>query len=252
MIRHTISDRIWEQFKDHLARPRKKRYIGRPTANLRKMLNGVFWILNTGSPWRDLPKEFGPWETVYSYFNFWSKNGILEQIFEAISSEKDLETHSIDSTSIKVHKHGCGAVGGKKKARISMSCGGVTSKIHACVDGLGLPVKLLLTDGSTHDSVVALELLENCKAEAVLADKAYYSKQIKAKIEENNAQCVIPSKSDSKEKNEIDEHLYKERHLVECFFQKIKEHRRVATRYDKLVATYMGFVFLSAILLWLK
>lgn len=78
----------------------------------------VVWLARSGAPWRDLPERYGPWETVYWRFQEWLKLGIVEQIFEALSIDADMETLSLDSTSIRVHQHGTGA---KKGANLAKS-----------------------------------------------------------------------------------------------------------------------------------
>lgn len=121
------------------------------------------------------------------------------------------------------------------------------------MDGLGKPVVFLLSPGNDHDSVHAVELMEMTDITGVnmLGDKAYGTKEILAYIKEHGATVVIPPKSNAKEPWEVDYYLYKERHLVECFFQKIKWFRRVATRYDKLDKSFLAFVYMAAIMIWL-
>lgn len=121
------------------------------------------------------------------------------------------------------------------------------------MDGLGNPVVFLLSPGNGHDSVHAVELMEMTDITGVnmLGDKAYGTKEILAHIKEHGATVVIPPKSNSKEPWEADCYLYKERHLVERFFQKIKWFRRVATRYDKLDKSFLAFVYMAAIMIWL-
>lgn len=86
----------------------------------------------------------------------------------------------------------------------------------------------------------------------ILGDKAYGAKAIREYIIEQNADYTIPPKSNAKEPWEYDYWLYKERHLVECFFQKIKWFRRIATRYDTLDSTFLSFVYLASIMILLK
>mgnify|MGYP000058268083 FL=1 len=117
------------------------------------------------------------------------------------------------------------------------------------MDGLGNPVEFLLSAGNDHDSVHAMELLEKVQicGSNVLADRAYGARTIREYISEHGASYVIPPQSNVSEPWPVDWYLYKERHLVECFFQKIKWFRRIATRYDKLDASFLAFVYLAAI-----
>ena len=131
--------------------------------------------------------------------------------------------------------------------------GGLNTKIHAIVDALGNPAAFLLSPGNDNDSSHAIELmgLTDITGSNLLGDKAYGTKEILAYIKEHNAVVVIPPKSNTKEPWAVDYYLYKERHLVECFFQKIKWFRRVATRFDKLDKSFLAFVYLAAIMIWL-
>ena len=131
--------------------------------------------------------------------------------------------------------------------------GCLNTKIHAIVDGLGNPVALLLSPGNENDSTHAIELMRmiDITGSNLLGDKAYGTKGILAYIKEHGAAVVIPPKSNTKEPWEVDYCLYKERHLVECFFQKLKWFRRIATRYDKIDRSFLAFVYIAAIMIWL-
>ena len=95
-------------------------------------------------------------------------------------------------------------------------------------------------------------LIEGLQPQYVLADKAYDADSLIKTIHENKARACIPPKANRLEKRAYDKDLYKERNQVERMFGKLKEFRRIATRYDKLIKTFMGFVKLAAIYLWLK
>ena len=130
----------------------------------------------------------------------------------------------------------------------------MNTKIHAIVDGLGNPVEFLLSPGNDADSIHAIELLEKTEIQGsnILGDKAYGSEKIRNYIEEHGATYTIPPKCNAKEPWEYDEWIYRERHLVECFFQKIKWFRRIATRYETLDDTFLSFVYLASIMILLK
>jgi transposase len=130
----------------------------------------------------------------------------------------------------------------------------LNTKIHAVVDGLGNPVEFFLSPGNDHDSTHAIELLDKVEIEGsnVLGDRAFDTDAILEYLEKRGAVAVIPSKTNRLVQRECDWWLYKERHLVECVFQKIKWFRRVATRYDKSDDSFLGFVYLAAICILVK
>ena len=120
------------------------------------------------------------------------------------------------------------------------------------MDALGNPLKLFLTGGEVHDIVPASDLLSDFSNCNVLADKGYDSAALVSNLESRSNTAVIPPRSNRKNPREYDHHLYKERHLVECFFNKIKQFRRIATRYEKLEVSYLAMVILAASIIWLK
>lgn len=118
--------------------------------------------------------------------------------------------------------------------------------------GLGLPVRLILTAGQRNDITQAKALIDGLPAQWVLGDTAFDADHFRAEIMAINAQAVIPSHPSRATKLPLDTHLYKERHLVECCFNKLKQFRRVATRYDKTARNFLAFVTLAAMVLWLR
>ncbi len=132
----------------------------------------------------------------------------------------------------------------QKNQCIGVSRGGRSTKIHAVVDALGNPIHVQLSAGNVHDAKVAQEMPEAVKLRpgmAVLADKAYGKWEPREYIANPGADFCIPPKSDEADPRYVDWWLYKERHLAETFFLKLKEFRRVAARYDKLADRFLGF-----------
>lgn len=120
------------------------------------------------------------------------------------------------------------------------------------VRGLGLPVRCLLTAGQRHDITQAKALIEGLPAQWVLGDTAFDADLFRADIAAINASAVIPSNPSRALKLPLDKHIYKERHLVECCFNKLKHFRRIATRYEKTARNFLAIITVAAIALWLR
>ena len=132
------------------------------------------------------------------------------------------------------------------------SRGGLSTKIHAACDSRGNPLRFILTAGPCADYDSALALLEGLPAEAVIADKGYDANFIVEAVREKGAKAVIPPRRHRKTPRPYDKHLYQERNLIERMFNQLKGFRRVATRYDKTALSFLSFVHLAGIYLWLK
>jgi transposase len=117
MARFDLTDAEWAIIAPLLPGAEGKKN-GRPRLDDRKVLNGIFFILRTGSPWRDLPERYGPYTTAYNRFNRWAKKGVWLAIFEALAVRSPQSLHLIDSSIVRAHQHAAGA---KKGARITPS-----------------------------------------------------------------------------------------------------------------------------------
>jgi transposase len=116
MLRHQLTDEQWERIGGVFEAPAA---TGRPPRNRRQVVDGILWILRTGSPWRDLPKDFGPWQTTWRLFDQWNQDGTLHAILHRLRNEIEIdeELWCIDGTSIRAAR--CAAGGGKKTIRRS-------------------------------------------------------------------------------------------------------------------------------------
>jgi transposase len=108
--RHDMSDEVWDKIKEKL--PGSDGHTGRPAVDNRKFIDAVMWILRTGSPWRDLPKEYGDWKNTHRRFCRWRDKCIWENILEVVSGDPDYQWMMLDSTYIECHQHSSGANGG--------------------------------------------------------------------------------------------------------------------------------------------
>jgi transposase len=118
MTRHRLTDEQWDCIADIFPPPAK---TGRPPSDRRMIVDGILWIMRTGSPWRDLPDEFGPWGTVWDLFDAWNADGTLDEILSRLrtmyvdAGEIDEELWCIDGTTVRAAR--CAAGGGKKTIR---------------------------------------------------------------------------------------------------------------------------------------
>ena len=128
----------------------------------------------------------------------------------------------------------------------------MSTKIHILVDALGNVLRLLYTAGQMHESTQAEALIAGLSSENLIGDKAFDSDRFRAHLAARDMTAVIPSNASRARALPYDCHLYKERHLVELFINKIKHFRRVATRYDKTIASYASFVAVAACMLWMR
>jgi putative transposase len=115
-----------------------------------------------------------------------------------------------------------------------------------------LPVRLIASPGQRNDIAFAHDLIDGFEAGTIIADKGYDANHLIDEIARMQGVAVIPPKRNRKDQRPCDGDLYKERNVIERFFNKLKQFRRVATRYDKLLVNFMGFVKLAAIAIWLR
>ncbi|WP_370687952.1 IS5 family transposase [uncultured Oscillibacter sp.] len=222
---------------------------GGNTRDTRQFINGVFWILRMGAPWRDLPEAYGNWKNVHRRFCRWRDKGIWEKILEALVDDTDFEWLMIDASHVKVHPDAAGARGGNQA--MGRNKRGLNTKIHLAVDAHGMPVRFFITSGTTADCTVAAQLIEGFQAEYLLADRGYDTDAIILKAVDEEMIPVIPPRKNRKYLREYDEHLYKLRHLVENAFLLLKRWRGIATRYAKNAASFAAAVQIRCIAIWL-
>lgn len=219
----------------------------------RRFIEGLYCIMKTGAQWRELPSYYGKWRSIHKRFEAWCRKDFWNTILQYFTQDREGENVMIDSTIVRAHP--C-AAGYKKDSQeeqcLGRSKGGFTTKIHAVVDGLGQALKFCLTPGQRNDITQASELLKGFKGVNVLADKGYDSSDLVTQLESQNCTPIIPSRSNRKQPRDYDEHTYKERHLIECFFNKIKHFRRVFSRFDKKASSFMGFLAYASFIICMR
>lgn len=248
-----LRDDQWERIKAFV--PGGTKGKRGPRTNNRLFLDALLWMARSGGRWRDLPERFGAYQSVKRRYYRWIEMGALDDMLAVLAREADLEWLMIDFDHRARPQPGGRRPQGQRGADaqgLGRSRGGLSTKIHVATDALGLPVRLIATPGQRNDIALAHDLVEGIEADALLTDKGYDADHLVEKMEEQKIEAVIPPRRGRKVQRPYDADLYKERNRIERFFSKLKQFRRVATRYDKLLRNFMGFVKLAAILIWLK
>ncbi|WP_148425032.1 IS5 family transposase [Komagataeibacter europaeus] len=216
----------------------------------RRVLSGIVYVIRNGLQWKDALKAYGPYKTLYNRFIRWSRLGVFDRIFVALTEQAGRSKRlMIDATHLKAHRTSASLLKkGVFPRHIGRTKGGLNSKLHAVCDGLGRPVRLHLTTGQISDFKGADVLLAHLpeETEEVIGDRGYYSNRIRRYPVERNITACIPPRKNRKSKPSYNWHLYKKHHLIENMFAKLKDWGRVATRYDRCAHTVMSAIHIAA------
>ncbi|WP_234341570.1 IS5 family transposase [Streptomyces sp. NRRL S-1813] len=226
MSRGDLTDAQWERLEPLLP-PMPK--MGRPPRDRRQVFDGIWWRARTGSPWRDVPERYGPWETAYTVFRRWQIDGTWPRILKKLQVKVDADgiiewEVSVDSTVCRAHQHAAGAPqkGADDPGRtrtdglaaepddhgLGRSRGGLTTKIHLAVDASSHVLAAVITAGQRGDAPVFEQVMERIRIprpggghprtrpDRVLADRAYSSRQIRSYLRRRQIPHTIPEKRD--------------------------------------------------------
>ncbi len=200
MSQHDLTNEEWNAIR-HFLPTAKKKTRGRPWADHRLVINGILWILHTGSPWRDLPSEFGKWKTVYNRFRRWVHAGLWNHIFQRLVNrcdqlgKIDRKVWCIDGSVIRAHRCASGQLPQSEEndelAALGRSRGGYSTKLHVMVDRNGILLSVIATGGQRNESTEFDNLMghlplslrqHNKRPEAIAGDKGYSSSSIRQSI----------------------------------------------------------------------
>ena len=254
MIRGLMTDEEWAIFAPFLITASSRG--GRPPLNYRHRLDGILWICRTGAPWRDLPAAFGKWNSVWKQFRRWCESGVWDLLLQALADgggTLDM-LQMIDGTIVRAHRCAAGERTEEQNQALGRSRGGFSTKIHVRCNAAGLPIGVVLSEGEAHDVTAYDGLMQQRDSDpgAMLADKGYDSDTTHHDLRDSGATPEIPSRSNRKVQYSISKPLYALRSRIECFIGHLKEQRRIATRYDKLATSFVGFVLLGCIRIWAR
>lgn len=218
------------------------------------MISGIIHVLKSGGRWVDAADVYGPRKTLYNRFVRWATKGIWSDVFHALASAGGPPAQVlIDSSAVKAHRCASGAKGGGLNQAIGRSRSGRTTKIHALTDRFCRPIAILATGGHVADCTAADALLEQMPTTNIRhGDGGYDSNAVRRKIEAMGAAPNIPPKINRVWKPCFSPVLYRDRNAIERMFSRIRDFRRIATRYDRLARNFLAAVYLVAtICYWL-
>jgi transposase len=243
-----LSDEQWARIEPHL--PTDVRGVER--VDDRRVISGIVHVLKSGCRWCDCPEAYGPYTTIYNRFVRWAQRGIWENLFRQLAGNgRSADTQMIDSTHVKAHRSAAGGKGGSRNRLSVAHAAGAIRRIHALADAKGRLIAILLTGGEAHDCPVAERLIRGVKsAKRMLGDKAYDSTELREELDERGTKPVIPNRSNRKKPFSFNKRLYRLRWRIENAFNRLKDFRRIATRYDRLGRNYLASVCRAAALVW--
>jgi transposase len=287
--RHDLTDAQWQLLEPLLPAVSGR---GRPRKwTRRQLIDGIRWRIRAGTPWRDVPERYGPWQSVYGLFRRWQRDGIWARILARLQQLGDAAglicwDVSVDSTIVRAHQHAAGArrdpasqvePPGAEPAdhALGRSRGGWTTKLHLASEQGRKPLSMVITAGHRGDSPQFVPVLERIRVrrsgrgrprtrpDRVLADKAYSSQANRAYLRRRGIRATIPIKRDQKANRlkrgsrggrppRFDPEIYRQRHAVEGSINLHKHSRGVATRYDKLALRFEAATQIAGINIWLR
>ncbi|MCH8247804.1 MAG: IS5 family transposase [Bacteroidetes bacterium] len=220
-----------------------------------QVLNAILYVAENGCKWRGLPKHFGNWHTIYTRMNRWAKAGVLDRVFTSLQKEQiiriKIEAMSIDSTIVKVHPDGTGALKKKGPQSIGKSRGGWTTKIHMVAADARTAITFSLSPGQAHDAPEGERLLRALKPVEsnvyMIMDRAYEGDQTRQLVLELGFTPVVPPKQNRIAPWEYDRVMYRRRNEIERLFRRLKGFRRIFSRFDKLDVMFMAFIHFALI-----
>ena len=220
------------------------------------MISGIIQVLKSGGRWIDAPPDYGPRKTLYNRFVRWAEKGVWVGVFDALAQAGGPPAQVlIDCSAVKAHRSAAGGKGGRKNQAIGRSRGGRTTKIHALTDAECRPHRLHAhwrPGRRLHGRRQLLEPTSRLRYPA-RATRATIANAIRRQVEEQGALANIPPKANRKWKSCFSPFLYRNRNAIERMFCRLKDFRRVATRYDRSAANFLATVCIAAtVSYWLR
>ncbi len=226
---------------------------GVPRVDDRRVLSGILFVIRNGLRWRDAPLGYGPHKTIYNRFIRWSRLGVFNHILAELASRGGkTDNLMIDATHLKAYRTAAqSARKGALPRCIGRSRGGLTTKLQVVCDGKGRPLLLHLSEGQANDHKTAAEVIGDLPAaNSLLADRAYSSAAFRQALVERGITPCIPPHASHRVQHSYDPVLYRQRHRIENLFARLKDWRRIHTRYDRCAHTFLSAIAFAAVFIF--
>lgn len=248
MGEHVIEDAVWQRMVGVLEEvPHMRTH---DLDGLRRFVSACFVVLRCNCTWAELGWLVPSADAARKRFRRWAEKGIFDRLLAHSQPKAGPDVLHVDSTSIKCHRTAAGARG-KGEEAIGRSRGGLTSKVHHAVDGLGFIRRLLTSPGQHADCRHAQALTQGLQPLAVVGDKGYDTDGLREHWRAHGIAACIPPKRNRLVQHACDDDLYRTRHTVETSFNRLKDFRRMSLRLDKTDTSFRAFAcFAAAILNW--
>jgi transposase len=255
-MRWMITDQMWDILGPLVEQSKQHRGGQEPVLPDRLFLEALLYLDRTAVPWRDLPGDFGAWDAVYNRLRRWIASGRLTRLFELLTDNPQLgeiRRILIDSSIIRAHLHAAGARKKKGDAAaqgLGRSRGGFSSKIIITAADENTAVAVDVVPGQAGDAPLLEPMLDKTRErvphfDELVGDKGFDGDEQRQACIDRNVFPNIPNRSNRTEPWPFDAEGYKERNKIERLLAKLKQFRRVATRYEKLKETFRGLIHLA-------
>jgi len=275
--RHELPDAHWERIARFFPLSGYRRKRGRPLEDHHRILNGILWRLHTGAPWRDIPKAYDSWETIYGRFRRWRRDGTWAKILTSLLddlNQRGRDLWLVDATVVRASRATAGAeehpgevprLAGPKRAQLQepakhalgRSRGGFGTKVHLLVTDRGIVLGIYVTPGQQHESTAFQPLVRRVLLQRrpgmpywptqLAGDKGYSYPNIRSWARRRPIEAVIPTRKDQPRQESFDKASYRKRNRIERVVGHYKECRALGTRYEKLAVDYVALWMVAMI-----
>ena len=226
---------------------------GRPPRALDIVIEALFYRLRNAGPWRDLPREFGPWQTIFGYYRHWARTGLWERMLRKLTRPGRSAVRLVDGTHMVAHQCAANPRGGAEAQAMSRTRGGRNTRLMVITDLSGRALQRKLIPGQAYEGAHVMDLLKTeALAVLLIGDKGFDSDKLREELVRMGPRHCIPGKSNRRKVIRYSKRLYRIRYRVEDFFRRLKRWACTCTRRDKLALHFLSLVQFAPVVDWMR